>query len=359
MSCPEHIIDIRLNADGFWEPSITSEEKCIHCGMCLKNCAYYTTEDTYAKTEVKGYATWSLNSDIRNLSSSGGTGYEIARFLVGKGFTLCGVQYNEEKGIAEHYLADKIDGLQKSQGSKYIQSYTLGAFSELDFSEGKYVVVGAPCQIASLSQFIKRKKAEDRFVLIDFFCHGVPSMFLWEKYTAEIGKRYGKIDKVQWRNKTTGWHDSYAMQLECDHGVFTSRMSQGDLFYKFFLGHYCLGRQCMKACRFKMTNSYADIRIGDLWGKTYAGDDDGVTGVLAFTAKGQAIMEAMTSIHKESVDSDVVCEGQMRQNALEHPLRILTIKLMKSKFPLRTIDQIVSSIEVPFKVLRKMHIIKY
>lgn len=52
-------------------------------------------------------------------------------------------------------------------------------------------------------------------------------------------------------------------------------MSQGDWFYKMFLGHYCLGEQCVKACKYKYDNSSADIRIGDLWGNTYKDDEKG------------------------------------------------------------------------------------
>ena len=61
-----------------------------------------------------------------------------------------------------------------SIGSKYIQSHTESAFSS--FKRGqKYVIVGTPCQIDSLRKNLQRLKIEQDYILIDFFCHGVPS----------------------------------------------------------------------------------------------------------------------------------------------------------------------------------------
>lgn len=378
ISCPKHIIQMRFNADGFYEPFVTDENKCVNCSLCLKNCSFYNTKDDFEHSCVDGIASWSNDPEVRAASSSGGTGFEIARYLVGLGYTFCGVRYNAEKGRAEHYLTDTVDGLKPSEGSKYIQSLTVEAFKKIDFKNGRYVVVGTPCQIASLHRIIERKKAQDRFVLVDFFCHGVPSMFLWRKYCSYVESGIGKISYASWRNKQTGWHDSWAMSIsgseesakvDCHDsynmlirekkGFYNSRMSQGDLFYKYFLGHYCLGNQCTSACRFKMTNSYADIRIGDLWGDAYKDEDKGVTGVLALTTKGKNILEHITTIHKEQQSVETVCEGQMKTNAHPHPLRPLILRLLKSHRSLSIIDKIVTVIEFPLKALRKAHLIKY
>ncbi len=357
ISCPKAIIDIRLDRNGFYSPVIINDDACIKCGLCLKVCAYYNKEDKQQDGNPEGYATWSLNPEIRRTSSSGGTGYEIASYLIKKGYTFCGVRYNAEKGIAEHYFSENDDCLKQSAGSKYIQSYTIDSFKKLDFKNGKYAVIGTPCQIASLRRIITRKHAEDRFVLIDFFCHGVPSMLLWKKYCDYVENKICRIYNASWRNKESGWHDSYAI-TGCN-GLYNSKMTQGDFFYKYFFGHHCLGFQCTSACRFKMSKSYADIRIGDLWGKTYENEDKGVTGVLAITSKGKDIICQMSNIYIKNIQIDIVCEGQMKTNAHAHPLRPLTLYLMRSKLSLVTIDKIVSFLEFPLKVFRKLHIMKY
>lgn len=377
ISCPKHIIKMHLNEDGFYEPYITDESKCINCSLCLKNCSFYNVEDDFNHSDVEGLASWSNNPVVRKTSSSGGTGYEIAKYLLEQGYTFCGVKYDAEKGLAVHYLTDDLNELSQSAGSKYIQSDTTEAFSKIDFKK-KYVVVGTPCQIASLRRIIKRKRAEDNFSLVDFFCHGVPSMLLWDKYKEYAEKKVGSIGYASWRNKATGWHDSWAMKVAskeaCEKvdwhdsynmlirekkGFFYSRWTKGDLFYKYFLGHHCMGKQCTKSCRFKLTNSYADIRIGDLWGDTYKNEDKGVTGVLALTEKGKTLLNELKSVHLVPESVGTVCEGQMSSNAHAHPLRPFMLRLLKSKKSLEQIDKIICIAEIPLKAMRKLHLIKY
>ena len=43
-ACPVHIIDLHLNKEGFYEPFIAEEDKCIHCGLCRDVCAYIKDE---------------------------------------------------------------------------------------------------------------------------------------------------------------------------------------------------------------------------------------------------------------------------------------------------------------------------
>lgn len=63
------------------------------------------------------------------------------------------------------------------------------------------------------------------------------------------------------------------------------------MFYKLFLGDCCLGKQCYDHCKYKYNKSSADIRIGDLWGTTYADDEDGVSAAIALTNKGYGILQ--------------------------------------------------------------------
>ena len=43
-ACPVHIIVLHLNKEGFYEPFIAEEDKCIHCGLCRDVCAYIKDE---------------------------------------------------------------------------------------------------------------------------------------------------------------------------------------------------------------------------------------------------------------------------------------------------------------------------
>lgn len=78
-------------------------------------------------------------------------------------------------------------------------------------------MVGTPCQIDSFRRYIRKNHIEENFILMDFFCHGVPSKKMWDKYLSETEKITGKVIYASWRNKITGWHDSLAMDIDGEH----------------------------------------------------------------------------------------------------------------------------------------------
>ena len=343
--CGRKIIEIRQNTDGFYEPHITDEAKCSTCGLCLDVCAYLHDELSLKDCTINSYAAWSKDHLIRRKCSSGGAGFEIGKYLIERGYKVCGVRYDAEKNRAEHYIASTVDELVQSAGSKYIQSYTVDGFKAISRKE-KYLVTGTPCQIDSFRRYIQRFHCEDNFVLLDFFCHGVPSMLLWKKYTEWAEKKVGKITYASWRNKWTGWHDSWAMGIDGkEHGVkidwhdsydmlirekksyLESRRSQGDMFYSLFLGDCCLGKQCFGKCKYKYERSSADIRIGDLWGNTYKDNEDGVSCAIAFTEKGDKVLKHI-NCELVSHPFSLVAEGQMKdspkyQRYFEHIMDLL------------------------------------
>lgn len=331
ISCPKHIIEIRLNKDGFYEPHITDSILCIDCSICTDVCSFLHNELVVKNVPQKSYAAWSKESAIHRKCSSGGIGFEIGRTLISEGYKVCGVRYNVEKRQAEHYIASTVEELVQSIGSKYIQSYTADGFKAINRKE-KYLVVGTPCQIDSFRRYIRKFKIEDNFILMDFFCHAVPSKLMWDKYLGNIEKITGKITYASWRNKFTGWHDSWAMSIDGEltgkpidwhdsynilvsekKGHWNSRLSEGDIFYRLFLGDYCSNPACSKNCKFKYDKSSADIRIGDLWGRTYADDEKGVSAAIAFTEKGERVI-SKTNCELKEHPFETVAEGQMKKN---------------------------------------------
>lgn len=329
-ACPRNIIGISLNVTGFYEPTILDSSQCIDCGLCYEVCSYLHDELSLQYSDVQSCAAWSKEKAVRQKCSSGGVGFEVGRALINKGYKVCGVRYNAEINRAEHYIASTVEELIPSIGSKYIQSYTVDGFKAIDRKQ-KYLVTGTPCQIDSFRRYIRKFKKEENFVLMDFFCHGVPSMLMWNKYIKEVEKTIGKVTYVSWRNKFTGWHDSWAMAIDDEEydgkngwqisynllmkekrSKYNSRFSKGDSFYRLFLSDTCLGKACYEKCKFKYDRSAADIRIGDLWGKTYQHNEDGVSAAIAFTQKGWELLhECNLEIVEHSFD--VVAEGQMKK----------------------------------------------
>lgn len=331
VACPKKIITIRLNRDGFYQPYIDEPDFCVNCGICLDVCSYSHANLSVSNTPLIGYAAWSKDSSVRRKCSSGGAGFEVAKYLIHKGYKVCGVKYDVDKVRAEHYVATTVEELIPSIGSKYIQSYTVDGFRSINKKE-KFLVTGTPCQIDSFRRYIQKYHCEDNFVLMDFFCHSVPSMHVWHSYVQAAERKVGKLTYVSWRNKFTGWHDSWAMAIDGEstgrkvdwHDSYNllmrgkktflnSRLSEGDMFYKLFLGDFYCNPACQKDCKFKYDKSSADIRIGDMWGETYGKNEEGVSSVVAFTEKGKDVLDHTNCILVEH-PFEIVAEGQMKKN---------------------------------------------
>ena len=246
--CPKHIVAMRQNRDGFYESYVTDESKCIECGLCLDVCSFNKDQLAVQNKSIVSYGAWSNDKRVQRKSSSGGIGFEIAKLLLEQGYKVIGVRYNVEKERAEHYIATTLEELVQSMGSKYIQSYTPDALAKINRKD-KYLFTGTPCQVDSFRHYIKRMRLnEENFVLMDFFCHGTPSMLAWKKYLHFCEKKVGKITYVSWRNKQTGWHDSWNMGIDGEgHGEKVDWHDSYDLLTrggKNFLNQPTITRRC-------------------------------------------------------------------------------------------------------------------
>lgn len=352
--CAKDIIDIKLNKNGFYEPTIIYVDKCTNCGLCTEVCAFNHSELSLAERKIKSWAAWSNDEDVRRKCSSGGIGFELGKQLIGQGYHAVGCRYDIAEQRAEHFIATTVEEFIQSIGSKYIQSYTAYAFRQIQRKGQKYLITGTPCQIDSFRRMIRKFRCEDNFVLMDFFCHCVPSMWAWRAYIKMLEPKIGKVTYASWRNKFEyGWHDCWLMGIDGEttakptdwsteyksliaekETFIQSRMSQGDMFYKLFLGDICLGPQCEKNCKYKYDQSSADIRIGDLWGETYKNDQKGVSALVAFTDRGRDIIENLQNVTLIEHPFDVVAEGQMKKNAHHKEVSFVIMYLLSHGYPI-------------------------
>lgn len=350
-SCTRNAISMKLGYTGFWEPEIHGET-CIHCGVCADVCSFRSDDvERDGSSDVRCFAGWSLNPGNRNACSSGGVAFEIARLLMKKDYGALVCRYNSPERQAEHYLAKTEEELKPSIGSKYLQSNSYPGFSQLR-KGGKYLVAGTPCQIDSVRRWVKKQKMEERVVLLDFFCHGVPSMLMWDKYCSEVENKIGKIDQIAWRDKSQGWHDSWVMKAG---DRYASKYSDGDLFYRMFLKNRCLAEACYEKCKFKGLASAADIRVGDLWGSKFLRNDEGVSGVVGLTRKGLDLLGMMDSVlHLEPSTAEIVCESQMKKCAPRPISYGYVLRSLPSKKTMAEIDRIASFLEQIEEIPRTM-----
>jgi coenzyme F420-reducing hydrogenase beta subunit len=244
------------------------------------------------------YAAWSKNPDTVMTCSSGGVAYELASYFYDKGYKICGVIFDAPNDNCQHIIARTREDLGAIKTSKYLQSYTVEAFSQFKKGE-KYLVFGAPCQIYGLRKWLQLKKWEDNFILVDFFCFGIPSFNLWLKYKSYIIRKYQLANhwenvNFRYKNREAKWHKN-AILLHDSYGRKYFQIANNDLFFYFFGSGSCLNEACYK-CQLRDNYCDSDIRVADFWGEKYESNDEGVSMVIINTLRGEKIWDDIQNL---------------------------------------------------------------
>lgn len=312
--CPASAIEMGLSEEGFYIPRV-SESRCVSCTRCIEVCpVLYGSSQSNGFSKPRTYAAWSTDDRTRISSSSGGIYPELAKAILRRGGVVVGVKWNDE-WLPEHVLIDTTDTLEKTFGSKYVQSkvgMVLRQVVELVKSGREVLFVGLPCQVVGLRNILKTEKVDDRTLYtVDLICHGVASTMVFKKYLSE---KFGKyvIKSISFRAKVTGW-TRFNMLLECE-GYRYSRLFGRDAFGYGYLKNIFLNRICYN-CPFSKLPRPGDITIGDFWGvpKEYM-DERGVSVVLTNTLKGEQLFKLIKDVENSVQASETVLEVAVHGN---------------------------------------------
>lgn len=295
VACPHDCITMELDADGFVRPKVSGD--CIGCGLCKKTCIKYAEFESGRDDFWHGKPVYSFKSRhpmTLAKSSSGAFVTEVYIRMLEKGYKLCGAVYDCDTAKVSHILTDSQKDITKLAGSKYLPSFTHEALSGIKHDkDSNYMVVGTPCQIYGLHQYAIRNHCRDRFLLIDFFCAGVPSYNLWKSYLKYLEEKcsLGEIQQVSFRDKESGWH-AYGMRITGSQNTYYQpRATSEDYFFKIFLSDTCKQESCSKGnCPFRKELCFSDIRVGDYWGERFSEDRTGVSVVIPNTKRGETAL---------------------------------------------------------------------
>lgn len=280
--CPKQCIETMLNDKGFYEYKINQEE-CIHCNLCEKVCGQNRNKnilETFNRLNL--YSGYVLNDEIRKESSSGGICTAIATDFIKNKKSVIGCEYDTNNNEAIFNIYTDFTKLKKMQGSKYIQANTKETLMKLkNIEEG--VIFGTPCQISSIDLYLRKLKKRDKFLLVDFICHGVPTYYLWKKYISQ----YKNIKNVNFRDKQSGWRKKSISISTKEKNIIIQE--DKDYFYKFFEMSN-IYNECCYECKYRDISS-ADIRVGDYWGPRYIDNEEGVSMIIPITENGTKYFE--------------------------------------------------------------------
>lgn len=310
--CSVGAVKITENPQGFYSPVI-DENKCTDCGICKKTC--YKFDSAFKiKKEEKHECFSAVNKDEKELlsASSGGVSVELMKAALKDGYFVVGVAYDTKMNRAVTKIAKTEDELEQFKGSKYFQSYTAEAFNEIlsDKTEQRYAVFGTPCQIYALSKVAEKRDIRDKYLFVDIFCHGCPSLKLWDKYLAFVKEQNHADDfyKINFRSKTHGWHE-YCFDFFAKEKSFSSS-KYNDPFHEMFFGMDAMNRACYD-CVARSTVEKTDIRMGDFWGNRYNMNTKGVSAVVIASENGKKLFEsAQTSFDIEVADFNEIINEQ-------------------------------------------------
>ena len=313
-TCPAHAIKMTLDEDGFYIATV-DEKLCTECKKCKAVCLKNGAKDATSLNSGILISAKSKNADVISSSSSGGVAYELGRWAVHNGIPVLGVVYDYETNRARSQISVNETDIQKMQGSKYLQSITEEAIKGIipflkRSKDNKILVFGTPCQAYGFARILEQNKIREQALIVDFFCHGVPSYKVWERYLSDISAitGSGKLKRVSFRDKKIGWHN-FIMSIEGSDGKYQQN-SEGDWFYRMYFDNILLSKACFE-CPVRRLVSKADIRLGDCWGKKYQNREDGISVVLCLTDAGKNMLDRITNIENlEILNRDEIFNAQ-------------------------------------------------
>lgn len=303
--CPTKAITME-EKDGFYFPKI-NEDRCVKCGICKQSCTKYGN----IKTEGTGksfYAIKCKNKNILAKSSSGGVSHGLMNEAINNGYKIIACEYSLQENCAVHTVAENTSEISKYYGSKYMQSRFWEAINIQDLKVGKYLIIGTPCQIYAVSRILERLNIREKFLLVDFFCHGTPSKKIWDNALNNIKQKYGNVKDVEFRSKIRGW-SRFVNVLKTEN----SKIVEKEHFYDLFFSDAVLNKSCYQ-CSVRKSFDYCDIKIGDFWGDKFVTDNEGVSVVCVCSKRGSEFINDL----KEDYEITEVDDSFKKYQALSN-----------------------------------------
>ena len=262
-SCHAGALTISMSSEGFYRPSLNTD-KCIRCYACERNCPVLNPPQRNNAEDIKVYAAWNLDEEVRLKSSSGGAFTALADTILTKGGVVFGAAWGNDM-IIEHVAVTEKKDLSKLRLSKYAQSNIGNTFKKVKeyLAQDRHVLfVGTPCQVMGLKRYLG--KDYDKLAMVDFVCHGVPSIKFLQVYSKWLEDKVGKVVKINFRDKRKGWYDNLRVVTN-ERGNEKAMLGKNDCYWVAFNNNNNL-QECCYNCVAQGFPRASDMTIADFWG---------------------------------------------------------------------------------------------
>jgi len=311
---------------------VIDDAKCNECGQCLKVCAgqginidAWSRElfednaigkDKYVGYYDKCFSGYSTDRDIRFHSASGGCLSQFLIYLLDKelvdGAVVVGYEENHPM-TPRTYIAHTKEEVLNGRSSKYCVTSYENILNQIKHENGKYVVVGLPCQIQSLRKYASTFKQVGEQIVGYFaiYCSSNRTMrsqdFLLNKY----GVNRKNVAYFAYRdNGCLG-----EMVFKDENGKLLKSVPY-QTFWIGMRGFFNVPRCSTCIDHF---GELADVCFGDIHIGEYINDHIGVNSLISRSTRWTAILEeAMNEgyLHLNEIPCSLVISSQgyaMRQ----------------------------------------------
>ena len=289
-SCPQQIIRMQPDEEGFLYPLIQDESSCINCKRCIRLCPIKSPGRE--KSAIQKSFSYSMPeaNDLKK-SASGGLATAISRAFVKNGGIVYGVAYVESYNSISYVRVNSIEDLEKLRGSKYVQAIKGDIYKKVrnDLKDGKDVLyIGLPCEISALYHAIKNT---EQLYTVSLICHGPTSQKVHRDYCKSLpNAKQSNLTFFSVRYKLKGWKPYYIHAEYTDGSEYNEKWTPSDYGMAFLF----LKRPSCGVCRYKAEDKefglQADMIIGDFHGVDINSDQYNCWGVSQgsiLTKKGE------------------------------------------------------------------------
>lgn len=312
-ACPMGCIGQEEDVWGNLYPRIDYEQ-CIGCAKCVKTCPEISLQNQQFHNIKTAYAVWSLEKQIRDMSTSGGAAAEFYREALLQGYYICGVEYTDQFKVI-HILSRSEKDICKFQQSKYVYSEVEDIYKnikELLRKEEKILFISLPCKVSGLLSYLSKKY--ENLITVDIVCHGTPSFKQLHEHILNIDPEE-KGKKLLFRNE----NEMCFNLLNSDGRRIYKRTGRRDTYLAAFLEGINYRKSCYQ-CKYAQEKRISDITICDFWGlgskfpfnHPYTG---AVSAVLINTEKGNNFFDMCKKrffFEERPIEEAVLGNAQLR-----------------------------------------------
>lgn len=268
--CPVEAIKMEYEK-GQFIPTV-NPKKCINCGLCLKQCPGMRMssfkeglnfENSIFGAYLKIYSSYAKDEKIRKNSTSGGLITQlILKLLEDKVYDGAFVLQFEtfRNSPARLKLIENPSELFTAAKSKYIPASVFNIIKTLQKkNHHRYIIVGTPCQITGIKNFIKEANIDSKNLLfLGLFCDSTLNFNIINYFEDKFSRKNEKIIRFDFRNKEKdGWPGHPKLYFDSKRQLIAHRKDRMKV-KKYFQLESCL------YCLDKLNRS-ADISFGDCY----------------------------------------------------------------------------------------------